>query len=109
KSKQFYDGNVSVFSATQGPLAPAIESEIPGIQSAVRLYWGTNALFSVGEKRLYQEGRYADPEFLNMFSVQFLSGDSNSALNEPNAIVLSESAARKLFDSVDDVIGKVII
>src|SRR5699024_12103330 len=49
KSKQFYDGNVSVFSATQGPLAPAIESEIHGIQSAVSLYYGTNALFSLCE------------------------------------------------------------
>lgn len=107
-SKQFFDGNVAVFSATQGPLAPAIESEIPGIQSAVRLDWGTKALFSVDEKRLYQQGRYVDPGFLNMFSVQFLSGDSNSALNDLNNIVLSETAAHKLFGSVD-VIGKIIL
>lgn len=107
-SKQFFDGNVAVFSATQGPLAPAIESEIPGIQSAVRLDWGTKALFSVDEKRLYQQGRYVDPGFLNMFSVQFLSGDSNSALNDLNNIVLSETAAQKLFGSVD-VIGKIIL
>src|SRR5690606_24316423 len=70
--------------------------------------WGTKALFSVDEKRLYQQGRYVDPGFLNMFSVQFLSGDSNSALNDLNNIVLSETAAHKIFGSVD-VIGKIIL
>lgn len=108
KSKQFFDGNVSVFSATQGPLAPAIEREIPGIQSAVRLGWETTALFSVDEKRLYQQGQYVDPGFLKMFSVQFLSGDPHSALNDLNNIVLSETSAQKLFGSAD-VIGKIIL
>ncbi len=107
KSKQFYEGNVSVFSATQGPLGPAVEKEIPGIESTVRLDFGTTALFSIGEKHLYQEGRYVDPGFLKMFSVQFLQGDSNTALNEPNNIVLSASSAQRLFGSVN-VVGKTI-
>src|SRR5699024_11198965 len=88
KSKQFYEGAPVIFSSTQGPLGSAVEKEIPGIERAVRLNGETNALFSIGEKRLYQKGRYVDSGFLKMFSIEFLRGDANSALSELNNIVL---------------------
>lgn len=105
KSKQFFDNHVSVFSATQGPLGPAIADEIPGIDKAVRMDWGTRALFAIADKKIYQTGRYVDSGFLEMFSVDFIHGDSNSALDELNNIVLSESSALKLFNTLD-VIGR---
>src|SRR5690606_2549014 len=107
KSKQTYDGRSYVFGATQGPLAAAIENEIPGITRSVRMDWGTQGLFSIGDKRLYQNGFYVDPEFLEMFSAEFLQGDANSALKEPNNIVLNESAAQKLFGT-RNVVGESI-
>lgn len=107
QNKQKYDNQSFVFSSTQGPLAAAIENEILGIDRTVRLNWGDKILFTVGDKNLYQRGRYVDPGFLEMFSVDFINGNSNSALNELNNIVLNESSAQKLFGSID-VIGETV-
>lgn len=103
KSKQFFDSHISVFSSTPGPLGPSITEEIPGIEKAIRMDWGTNTLISIGENKIFQKGRHVDPGFLEMFSVEFLYGDSKSALSELNNIVLSESSALKLFGTLDVV------
>lgn len=107
QNKQNYDNQSFVFSSTQGPLGPALENEIPGITRTVRMNWGDKILFTIGDKNLYQTGRYVDSGFLEMFSVDFIKGDSNSALSELNNIVLNESSAQKLFGSTD-IIGETI-
>src|SRR5690606_19185260 len=107
KSKQSYDETTYIFEATPGPLAPAIEQEIPGIKNAVRTDWGGPLLFSVGDNNLYQKGYHADPGILDMLSVEFLRGNRLTALNEPNNIVLSENGAKRLFGD-EPALGKTL-
>lgn len=97
KSKQKYDDVTYVFDATQGPLAAAIKEEIPGIKHIARLDWGNSALFSVGDNHLYQWGYHADPEVLDILSIEFLEGNRTSALSELNNIILSEETATRIF------------
>lgn len=97
KSKQKYDDVTYVFAATQGPLAAAMKEELPGIKKIARLDWGDNLLFTVGDKSLYQAGYHADPELLDILSVEFLEGNRNSALAELNNIVLTEQTAERIF------------
>jgi putative ABC transport system permease protein len=42
-------------------------------------------------------GYWVDPEFFDVLSFHFLSGDRKTALSAPNTIVLSETLAKKLF------------
>jgi len=44
-----------------------------------------------------QKGVYADSTFFNVFDYEFVHGDPKTALNEENALVLTEESARKLF------------
>ena len=48
-----------------------------------------------------------DSSFFKMFDFELLQGDINTVLKEPNAIVMSERTALRLFNSTD-VIGKVV-
>jgi len=107
KSKQTYDGNINVFESTPALFAKAIKNEVPGILHSGRLDWGNNSLFTVGDKQIYQFGYYADPEILSIFKPEFLDGNAKSALDEPTKIVLSETAAKKLFDT-DQAVGKTV-
>lgn len=107
KSIQKYDDGSYVFEGTQGILAPTIKDEIPGIKHAVRLDWGGPLLFSMGDNSLYQNGYYADPEILDMLSVEFIAGDMHTAMRQPNDIVLSELGAKRLFGN-DTALGKTI-
>lgn len=105
KSLQKNDHGYNVFEGTQGLLAPSIKAEIPGIKYAVRMDWGASLLFSLGDKSLYQNGYYADPEILDMLSVEFIAGDPKTAMSKPNDIILSETGAKLLFAD-EPAIGK---
>ncbi|MFB9844125.1 ABC transporter permease [Mucilaginibacter ginsenosidivorans] len=78
-------------------------NEIPEIEQAARLD-PTNGVTIVqvqgtGDQPPYTEnsGYWVDPNFFDLLSFHFLQGDRKTALAAPNAIVLSESLARKLF------------
>lgn len=105
KSKQTHDGGTYVFEANPGPLAPAIKAELPGVKYAARVNWPTPLLFNLGEKTLYQTGFYADPDFLDIFSLEFIEGNRASAMGNINDIVLTQKAAERLFGN-EPAMGK---
>ncbi|SRR5258708_4175255 len=51
---------------------------------------------------------FVEPEFFKVFDFDWLSGDKKTALNEPNAVVLTQSIAEKYFGNWKDAIGKTI-
>ena len=105
--KQTYEGKTSVFNATPGPLAQAIKVEIPGIKTTARTTWGDDVLFSLADKSIYENGRYVDSGFLNMFSVPFIKGNAAKAFTQLYSVIVSEKMAMKFFRSTD-IIGKTI-
>ncbi|HXU28931.1 MAG TPA: ABC transporter permease [Bacteroidia bacterium] len=105
KNNQTYDGKTYVFDATAGPLAAGIKADIPEIKNVARCTWGNQFLFSVGEKNMYSQGNYVDPDFLKMMHLNFLKGNSTTAFSQLNSVVLTEKTADKFFGSTD-VIGK---
>ena len=50
---------------------------------------------------------YADPSIFRIFSFNFISGDSKTALNDPYTMVISELIARKYFGT-ENPIGKLL-
>ncbi|WP_257666742.1 ABC transporter permease [Parapedobacter tibetensis] len=97
KSKQPHDNGTFVFEANPGPLAPAIKAELPGIKYAARVNWPMPLLFNIGNDNLYQTGFYADPDFMDIFSLEFTEGNRASAMNNVNDMVITQTAAKRLF------------
>jgi putative ABC transport system permease protein len=48
---------------------------------------------------------FADSTFFKVFTVPMMQGDPATALNEPNSIVIDETAAKRYFNGTD-VVGK---
>ncbi|HNP22259.1 MAG TPA: ABC transporter permease [Panacibacter sp.] len=92
---------------TPAPMAAAMKREFPEIVESARLL----QLFSDGKtllqtnnsngterKSFYQEKGYmADASFFKMFDYDFIEGNANATLQNPNTIVLNEAIAKKLF------------
>jgi len=97
KSRQTHDNGTYVFEANPGPLAPAIKAELPGIKYAARANWPMPLLFNLEDNNLYQTGFYADPDFLDIFSLEFVEGNRASAMNGINDIILTQTAAKRIF------------
>ncbi|MCG8309750.1 MAG: ABC transporter permease [Cytophagales bacterium] len=88
------------------PFSPLLKMDYKGIiEESVRLL-DYDPLISANGKKFEEHGFFfADPEFLSVFSWSMIRGDPVQALAEPNAIVLTESTAKKYFGD-EDPLGK---
>lgn len=106
-TNQQYEGEWRTFNSTPGPLAKDLKAEIPEITKAART-WNADILFTVGDKTLNSKGRYADPEFLDIFELTFLEGHAKNALKNLNSIILTQETAKQLFGTETGIVGKSI-
>ncbi len=93
---------------TCSPLGPTLLSELPEVESFVRVnVWGETILKNYEQS--FSEGLFmeADSSFFRVFSIPFLTGDLKSALNEPHTLVLSKSSASRIFGKADPM-GKML-
>lgn len=81
------------------PMAQALRTEFNDVEVATRISTGRQEILMRHEQtKVYVEnGVYADSTFFSVFDYEFVHGDPKTALNEPNAIVLTEETANKLF------------
>jgi len=81
------------------PMANALRTEFNDVESATRINSVRQEIMMRQEQtKVYiQKGVFADSTFFNVFDFEFVHGDPKTALNEPNAIVLTEETAAKLF------------
>lgn len=93
------DGSVACWSVTPRVLATTLKSGYSAVENAVSFGdYGESLLFTVGEKRLLKNrAAFVDEDFLQVLSFPLIHGDVNTALDNPNSIVLTEEFARQLF------------
>lgn len=85
-------------ASTCPPLADAMMSEIPEVESVLRMRSGGQPVIRYGEK-VFTEDKvfFTESNFFDLFSFKLISGNTKTALKEPNTVVLTEKTARKLF------------
>ena len=89
---------------TPAPLGPALKEKIPEVDSVARILRRSNTLISHEQNHfLEEEFFWADPETFDIFSIPFISGDPDTALNDPSSIVLSRRTAKKYFGDADPI------
>jgi predicted permease len=98
---QTYEGKISTFFGTPGPMAKAMKAEIPGIKNAARMTGDQGQLFSLGDKIITEQGNYADPEIFSMLQLPFIKGSGTTAFHQLQSVVISEKMAKKFFGDAD--------
>ena len=89
-------------AVSSAPLALALTNEIPEIEDAVRMTGLNNDLMQVGDVKFEEKGiLYADSNFFKMFNFQFIKGDREHALLNPEGIVITQEMAMKYFGTTD--------
>ncbi len=99
-------GTDAFYSEPAGPLGPALVSEYPEIESAIRIN-SRSVILRSGETVFNEDVLYADPDFFEFFNFSLISGDPGTILNEPKAAVITESLSEKYFGN-EDPVGKSI-
>lgn len=85
-----------------------LQQQMPVIKNTARITLPSTDLIQIGDRK-FQEKRvfYVDSTFLDIFSFKLLRGDRKTALMRPDAILLTESMAKKYFGK-EDPMGKVV-
>jgi putative ABC transport system permease protein len=102
-----YKNNVLRFScaASVAAVGQAYKDNFPEVIDFTKLM-DINSVIKYEDKVFReQKVQLATPSFLTMFSWKILKGDPETALNESNQILMSESAAKKYFGD-EEPIGK---
>ncbi len=97
---------------TRAPLRNLLLNEFLEIEDATRWIPTDRVVVQQGKNKFYaEEGTFwlVDPNFLTFFSFEMLVGDAEAALSEPNAVVLTESSARKYFGNANAMGRKLTI
>ncbi len=98
--------NIPVTPDLMGPL---LKQDYPQVEEYTRIYnWSGKKLVKKGDNFNTETGCvYTDSTFFKVFTFPAIAGKTNKILNEPNTVVITESIAKKYFNTVDAV-GKFI-
>ncbi len=108
RENQKYDTYTATFGSTPGIMAPAMQSEIPGIVHASRVYDEDATLFTIGNKTMYAGGIYTDSSLFSMFTLPFVQGNAKAAFAQRYSLVITEKTAKKFFGNDKNVLGKTV-
>lgn len=102
------ENNTHLFSSTGPGVGHAISEEIPDVDQVVRVH--TPSLLPVtlkngGSERTFNEETIlaADSNFFQVFSYPMLYGDPNTALEQMNAVVITQDVATRFFGDINPI------
>jgi putative ABC transport system permease protein len=95
-------------AVSSAPIAEAVKAKLPEIRNTVRISGYHSDLLQVGD-RMFEEKQilYVDSTFLEMFSFPLVEGNPETALENPEGILITKGMAKKYFGE-EDPLGKVI-
>ncbi len=104
-------GKGEMWAAAPAPVAWTLKNDLPEVEQVTRIM-----TFPEIEKMLLKyenkseskqffesNGYYVDSTFFQLFTYDFKYGNSNTALDQPNSIVISEQIAQKFFGEMNPV------
>jgi len=90
-------------------VAEPFTEEIPEVTMTVRMNQHSNKIFRKGNITIKEDNVLsADSSFFQLFSFPLIQGDPETALQQPNSVVMTEAVARKYFQH-EDPLGQQII
>jgi putative ABC transport system permease protein len=100
------NGEQSKFASTSIKTGKLIREKVTGVEE-VTIVRDFSQDAQVGDKVLPVKGYWAEPSLFRTFTFPMLEGNPDRALKEPYSVVLTETAAKKLFGN-ESALGKAI-
>lgn len=104
-----FAGTEMKLAVSSDPMGPTLKKDFPEVETFTRIYASSGSkLIKKGSEFITEERLFhADSTFFQVFPLPLVVGNANTALIEPNTVVISETGARKYFGTTE-VMGKII-
>jgi predicted permease len=108
RTTQHYGSRVVTGTGSVPALGPALKAEYPEVRNAARVQNGQSEhLLEHGERAFREPVQMADAGIFEIFSFPLVKGSIQDFIGDPSVMVLSESAARRMF-SGEDPLGRTV-
>ncbi len=96
-------------SVTSDMMGPTLKKDYPQVEDYTRIYTfaGNKQIKNKNLYNIESNIAFADSSFFKVFTFPALHGNTLTALDEPNTVVITESMAKKYFGNTD-VVGKTL-
>jgi putative ABC transport system permease protein len=104
-----FGGNHFVLAVDPDPMGPTLKKDYPEVEQYVRFRYYGNAFLVRKDNQNIQEDNVilADSTLFDVFTLPMIQGDPRTALVAPSSVVITESVARKYFNT-DQAVGRVL-
>jgi ABC-type antimicrobial peptide transport system permease subunit len=106
-NKYEVDGEIWTWNSTPKVMATVIKTDYPEVEEVSRYFYENTFLFSKGDKNLKSTGTIVDPSFLKIFSFPLVEGNIETVLDDVNALVVTETFAKKMFGN-EPAVGQIV-
>jgi putative ABC transport system permease protein len=105
-----FGGTDLIMAVSADPMGAALKSDYPEVEEYVRLYASSGSRLIKKQNEFINEPRvvFADSTLFDVFTLPAIAGNTKTALNEPNTVVITESTAKKYFGSAALAMGKMV-
>lgn len=102
-----FGGNHFILAVAPDPMGPALKKDFPQVEQYVRFRGYGGFLVKKGTENVSESNViYADSTLFDVFTLPMVDGDPKTALTAPHSIVITESTAKKYFNTASNVAGK---
>jgi putative ABC transport system permease protein len=103
-----FGGSELKLPVTSDMTGQVLKKDYPQVEQYTRIYANGGLLIKKDGQFINQQNlAWADSTFFDVFTLPAVSGDTRTALNEPNTAVITEAAAMKYFNTTN-AIGKIL-
>lgn len=104
-----FGGSELHLTVASDPMGATLKKDYPQVEEYTRIYNSSGSkLVKKGAQYITEQNvAHVDSTFFRVFSLPAIEGNTNTALNEPNTVVLTESTSKKYFGTVHSL-GKII-
>ena len=105
-----FGGTDLIMAVTSDPMGETLKNDYPEVEQYTRLYASQGAkLIKKGNEYISENAVvHVDSTFFDVFTLPSIIGNTNTALNEPNTVVITETVAKRYFGSSEMAIGKML-
>ena len=103
-----YSDNIKTQKGTPDLTARTLKAEMPEIEYAVQTIpsdWFKKINISVADKNHKATIKFAEKDYFNVFSFDLIEGSPDQVLANPDGLVITESLAKRLFNTTENIIG----
>ena len=96
-----YGDNEWTIPYVEVPISETLKERFPEVAHSTRLRRESQTIRRESNYVIEKNFYYAESSFFDVFTVPFIAGDPTTALNAPNAVILTEQSAQRYFPNRD--------